>query len=165
MEIPDFVVIGRVAGPWGRDGQLKIDILTDFPERFQPGSTIYIDGIVQTIESASWKRGMAIIKLPAMDSVDEAEKLRGQMVEASTKDLAPLPPGQYYHFQLTGLDVVTTDGRPLGKISRIMAGAGNDVYVVSTPEGELLVPAVEDVVKCIDLGRRQVTIEAIEGLL
>jgi 16S rRNA processing protein RimM len=76
--------------------------------------------------------------------------------------LNPLPEGQYYAFQLIGLNVVTTKGKLLGQITDIMFTAGNDVYIV---EGEILIPAIEDVVKSIDLKKGRMLIEAIEGLL
>jgi 16S rRNA processing protein RimM len=73
--------------------------------------------------------------------------------------------GQYYTFQLIGLDVLTTEGQYLGQVTDIMATAGNDVYIVEGEGGEILIPAIEDVVKSIDLKKGKMVIEAIKGLL
>jgi 16S rRNA processing protein RimM len=73
--------------------------------------------------------------------------------------------GQYYTFQLIGLKVLTTDGEYLGQIADIMTTASNDVYIVKGKRGEILIPAIEDVVKSIDLEKGEMVIEAIEGLL
>ena len=76
-----------------------------------------------------------------------------------------LSEGQYYHSQIIGLEVRTTQGEPLGNITEVLTGKSNDNYVVRGARGEILIPAIEDVVKSIDLNEGRMTIEAIEGLL
>jgi 16S rRNA processing protein RimM len=87
------------------------------------------------------------------------------LIEIPLHQLQPLPEGQYYHFQLIGLEVWTTRGELLGSITDILNTASNDNYVVKTPEEEVFIPAIEDVVKSIDLVEGRVVIEPIEGLL
>jgi len=77
----------------------------------------------------------------------------------------PLPEGQYYHHQITGLQVRTTQGELLGKITKVLSGKSNDNYIVQGASGEILIPAIEDVVKSIDIDQGLMTIEAIDGLL
>jgi len=77
----------------------------------------------------------------------------------------PLPEGQYYHYQIIGLQVRTTQGELIGTITRVLTGKSNDNYIVQGTKGEILIPAIEDVVKSIDLEQGFMTIEAIEGLL
>ncbi|MCK4273929.1 MAG: 16S rRNA processing protein RimM [Dehalococcoidales bacterium] len=77
----------------------------------------------------------------------------------------PLPGGQFYHHQLIGLQVRTIRGEYIGDITDILTGKSNDNYIVRGPTGEILIPAIEDVVQSIDLDAGIVTIEAIEGLL
>lgn len=77
----------------------------------------------------------------------------------------PLPEGQYYHHQIIGLKVRTTNGEFLGHIIEILTGKSNDNYIVQGTKGEILIPAIEDVVKAIDLDQGCVTIEAIDGLV
>jgi 16S rRNA processing protein RimM len=77
----------------------------------------------------------------------------------------PLPEGQYYHDQIIGLQVKTTRGELLGTITEVLSGKSNDNYIVRGARGEILIPAIEDVVKAIDLDQGCITIEAIEGLL
>ncbi len=78
---------------------------------------------------------------------------------------SPLPEGQYYHGQIIGLGVRTTGGKILGTIIDILAGQNNDNYVVQTDKGEVLIPAIEDVIKSIEPDKGYITIEAIDGLL
>jgi 16S rRNA processing protein RimM len=86
-------------------------------------------------------------------------------MRTSVLPLHHLPEGQYYTFQLIGLDVVTTEGKRIGQITDIMSTPSNDVYIVEGKRGEILIPAIEDVVKSIDLKKGKIVIEAIEGLL
>ena len=139
--------------------------MTDFPERFAPHSRIYINRQPMTIDGTEWRKGKAIIKLNTVDSIEQAQKLRGQLVEIHHSQLHSLPEGQYYHFQLVGLEVWTTQEELLGNITEVLTAESNDNYVVSGAKGEILIPAIEDVVKSIDLDRGRVTIEPIVGLL
>jgi 16S rRNA processing protein RimM len=161
----DFIAVGRVIAPWGSRGEVKVEVLTDFPDRFEPEGRVYIEGRALTIESCKWHRGRAILKLTTTDSVEDAQKLRGQLLEVPISELHPLPQDQYYQFQLLGLEVWTTEGEHLGRIARILPTGSNDVYVVPREKGEVLVPAIEDVVKSIDIDNGRMTIEAVKGLL
>ena len=162
---PEFITIGKILAPWGNKGKLKVEVATDFPQRFAPSSKVYIEQQPMTIDSIGWHKGKAIIKLNTIDSIEDAEKLRGQLVEIHHSQLHPLPEGQYYHFQLIGLEVWTTQGELLGNITEILSMPGNDNYVVSGAKGEILIPAIEDVIKSIDLNKGCLVIEPIEGLL
>ena len=161
----EFLTIGQILAPWGVKGKLKVKVITDFPQRFAPSSKIYINRQPMTIDSTEQHKGKVIIKLNQIDTIEAAQRLRGQPIEIHHSQLYPLPEGQYYHFQLIGLEVWTTQGELLGNITEILTAESNDNYVVSGDKGEILIPAIEDVVKSIDLDSRRITIEPIEGLL
>ena len=139
--------------------------MTDFPERFAPHKVVYLNTIPLEIERCRPHKQHMVVKLATIDSVEAAEKLRGQDLTIPSSELYPLPQGQYYTFQLIGLKVVTTERQTLGRIIDIMSTASNDVYIVEGKQGEILIPAIEDVVKSIDLKKGKMVIEAIEGLL
>jgi len=162
---PEYVTIGQILAPWGIKGKLKVAVVTDFPQRFTPSSKIYINQQPMTIDSTEWHKGKAIIKVSTIDSIEEAQRLQGQPIEIHHSQLQPLPEGQYYHFQLIGLGVETTQGELLGNITEILTAESNDNYVVSGDRGEILIPAIEDVVKSVDLNKGRIVIEPIEGLL
>ena len=77
----------------------------------------------------------------------------------------PLPEGQFYHDQIIGLQVETTSGEYIGYISDILTGVSNDNFIVKSKTGEVLIPVIEDVIRSIDLSKRTVIIEPLEGLL
>jgi len=162
---PEFIVIGQILTPQGIKGKLKVTVVTDFPQRFDPGSKIYINKQPLTIESTEWHKGKAIIKLNTIDNIENAQRLQGQPIEINHSQLRSLPEGQYYHFQLIGLEVWTTEGELLGNITEILTAESNDNYIVLGAKGKILIPAIEDVVKSIDLNKGRAVIEPIEGLL
>lgn len=162
---PEFLIVGHIIAPWGIRGEVKVEVITDFPERFTPGRCVYLDGSPIQIENCRPHKQHLLVKLATIDSVEAAEKLRGRDLTIPRSELRPLPEGLYYAFQIIGLKVVTTEGETLGRVTDIMTTASNDVYIVEGRRGEILIPAIEDVVKSIDLRRGKIVIEAIEGLL
>ena len=162
---PDYLAVGRVLAPWGRIGEVKVQVVTDFPDRFDPGETVYVDGHPHTIESSRPHKQHLLVKLVGVNSISDAENLKDCELTIPRSALRSLPSDEYYAFELIGLDVVTTGGEALGRIAEIMSTAGNDIYVVHGKRGEVLIPAIEDVVKSIDTEKGQMIIEVIDGLL
>ena len=150
---------------WGIKGKLKVKVITDFPQRFALSATVYISRQPMTIDSAEWHKGDVIIKLNAVDGIEAARRLQGQPVEIHPSQIYSLPKGQYYQFQLVGLEVWTTQEELLGNISEVLTAKSNDNYLVKGNNGEILIPAIEEVVKSIDLNQGRIVIEAIPGLL
>ncbi|MDY6917945.1 MAG: ribosome maturation factor RimM [Chloroflexota bacterium] len=161
----ESVVVGRVVAPWGVKGEMKVEVMTDFPERFSPDEHVYIEGRRVAIEKSRWHKGTVILKLAGIETVEAAEALRGQFLEVPRAQLQALEEGEFYEFQIVGLAVWTTGGRLLGRVERVLRTGNNDVYVVAGEGGEVLIPAIDDVVKSVDLDRRRITVEAKEGLL
>jgi 16S rRNA processing protein RimM len=160
-----YVAVGRILGPWGLQGDLKVEPLTDFPERFTLGRSLYIEGFAYAIERCRWHKGKVYIKLSGIDSATAAEALRQRFLEVPEEDLKPLSEGEYYQFQIVGLEVRTTEGQPLGKVTQILSTGSNDVFVVHGEGGELLIPALDDVIKAVDLDGGWIEVELVEGLL
>lgn len=162
---PEFLIIGYILAPWGVKGKLKVKVVTDFSQRFARSAKVYVNRQPMTIDHVEWHKGNAVVKLAQIDTIEMGQRLRGQPVEIHHSQVYPLPEGQYYHFQLIGLEVWTTQGERLGNITEILTAESNDIYVVSSVSGEILIPAIEDVVKSIDSDDGRVIIEPIEGLL
>ncbi|MFC1899093.1 ribosome maturation factor RimM [Chloroflexota bacterium] len=162
---PKFIIIGRISTPHGINGKLKVKVHTDFPERFIPLATVYVGQKPVVIDGVEWFKNGVILKFRNIDSVTEAERLQGQDIEVLYSQAHRLPEGSYYHLQLIGLKVWTTKGQFIGTISEIMTMDSNDNFVVRGDDGEILIPAIKDVVKSIDLTEKQIIIEAIPGLL
>ena len=161
----EFIAVGRVLAPWGVRGMLKIEVLTDFAERFAPGQRLLLEGRPFVVESSQTHRGLLQIKLQGIDSPESAAEFADCYLEVPQREAFPLPPGQYYRFQIIGLQVWTTSGDCLGRVADVLPTGSNDVYVVHGERGETLIPAIEAVIKEVDLEKGRLTIEPIAGLL
>lgn len=160
----EFLTIGRIISPWGIKGDFKVQVLTDFPERFDRKQKVFLDGNALTVErSRPYKSGF-IVKLSSIDSIDDVEKVRGKYMEVPL-DQDVLEEGQYFHFQIIGLEVYTEEGLLLGKVKDISPAGGSDIYIVDGEAGEILIPAIKDVIKSIDLKSGRIIVKLIEGLL
>jgi 16S rRNA processing protein RimM len=162
---PEFIIVGTIISPWGLHGQIKVDVETDFPQRFSSSSQVFINGQARIIENAIWRKGRVIIKIEGIDTEDEAERITGAPVEIHHSQLFALDEGEYYHFQLVGLRVETTDGDFIGEISEILTMASADVYVVKGKEGDILIPAIDEIVKSVNPEQGILVIEPVDGLL
>jgi 16S rRNA processing protein RimM len=159
-----YLVIARVVSPQGNRGELKAELVTDFPERFASTRAVYLGSEHRryVVESHRLLDRVVVLKLEGIDSIGEAEQHRGEVVEIPEEDAVELPEGHYYWHQILGLRVVTAGGEELGTIAEILRTGSNDVYVVKGPRGEQLLPAIRDTVKFIDLEAGQMTVEPME---
>jgi len=164
---PRYLIIGRVLKPWGVRGEMKIEILTEFPERFASLRQVFLgdDAKPFSVERARLHGNAVLLALKGIDTPEAAAKLRDQLVQVALEDAVELPKGKLYLYQVIGLRVRTADGRALGEIVDVLDTGANDVYVVQDGSREILIPAIEDVVKEISLERGEVVIQLMEGLL
>ena len=160
----EYITVGEVLGAWGLKGAFRVRPLTDFPERFEPGAEIFIEGTPVAIQTSNFQKDGVIITIAGIDTPEAAAKMRGKTLDIPASSLRKLPEGQYYQFDIIGLEVSTTGGTVLGKVTDILS-CGNDVYVVKGEGKEVLIPATKDVIKSIDLKTKRIIIEPIEGLL
>lgn len=162
---PGYVAVGRVLAPRGLRGEIKVHPLTDSPEHLSPGRTLFLAGEGRTVQAARWQKGFALLKLSGIDDREAAEALRGLYLELPESELAPLAEGQYYRYQLVGLRVESTEGETLGRVASVFSTPANDVLVVQGEKGEVLVPAVDEIVKEVDVAGGRIVVEAVPGLL
>ncbi len=160
----EYLAIARVVSPQGNRGEVKAELVTDFPERFASTSTVYLGSDHRRFAVQSYRLldRVVFLKLEGVDSIGEAEELRGALVEVPETEAVDLPEGHYFWHQIVGLRVVTTSGEEIGKIEDILQTGANDVYVVQGPRGETLIPAIKDTVKSIDLGSGVMIVELME---
>lgn len=157
------VAVGRILAPHGVRGEFKVEPATDFPERFAPGSRLWLDGNPYTVERSRPQGRSLIVKLRGIDSRNDAEPLRGKDLFAS-EPAAIEEEGVYYVHDILGLRVETEAGTALGDVVEVLATGSNDVYVVRGPRGDLLLPALDDVVKQVDTASRRMVVEVPPGI-
>jgi 16S rRNA processing protein RimM len=165
---PRFVAVGQVVKPHGVRGEVAVEVLTDFPGRFALLETVYIgeaDPRPVPVESFRLHKGRALLKFGGYDDRTAVESLRGEMVMVPVDEAMPLEPDEYYQQDLIGLEVWTTDDELLGEVVDILETGANDVFIVEGDRGEVLLPAIEQVVKWIDLEENRMLVELMEGLI
>ena len=164
---PRYLVIGRVARPWGIRGEVKVEVMTDFPDRFSLLRKVYLgpEAVPFALDSSRLHKGAALLKLEGCHDRTSVEKLRGQLVQIPIEEAVPLEQDEYYEHQIIGLAVWTTEGERLGTVDEVISTGANDVYVVRGKEREILIPAIEGVVLEISLAQGRLVVELMEGLI
>lgn len=164
----ELITIGKIVNTHGIKGAVRVVPLTDFPERFSgmervrvatPAGQRELD-----IEHVSPHKKYVIVKFREVTDFTAAQALKGCLLQVTRDELAALPEGSYYIFDIVGLLVQTSSGDLLGKVTEVLQTGANDVYVVETGAKPLLLPATKEVVKEIDLDARRMVVELPEGL-
>lgn len=161
--------VGKIVNTHGLRGEVKVVPWTDYPEVFEEISSVFISRREETkeykIKSVKYQKNNIILKLSGIDSIDEAEKLRGVILTTERSQLGELPEGTYYIADLIGLAVYDESGELLGRISDVLQTGSNDVYVVKRDAGrDLLIPVIDDVVLSVDIDGGRVRVHLMEGL-
>jgi 16S rRNA processing protein RimM len=162
------LAVGRVIKPHGVHGEVRVELLTDLPERFEWLDAIYVgerNPRPVKIESVRFHQTFVLLKLAGYPSRTEAELLRGELLQVPESEAIPLEEDEYFLFQLEGLNVFTEQGEHIGRISEVLETGANNVFVIEGREQQYLVPDVPDVIKEIDLENGRLVIQPIPGLL
>lgn len=155
--------MGRIIAAHGVNGELKVEPLSDFPQRFEAGSLLWLDGEPHAVERGRWQRRIVVLKLQGIDTRNQAEALHGKTLMAPEATRIEEPDVYYLH-DILGARVEDSAGQALGEVTEVLSTGSNDVYVVRGPRGELLLPALDDVVLAVDVKARRITVEVPEGI-
>jgi len=159
--------IGRIVKAFGIKGELIVEPLTSFPERFLRLKEVLVgsesDAVPRSVEGAARDARGVRLRLSDCSDRSKAESLVGSFLFVLAADLTELPQGSYYIDDLVGLRVVTEDGSATGVLSEVMRLPAQDVYVIESDTGRFMIPAVKEFVRSIDLEGRVMVIRMIEG--
>lgn len=156
------LVVGTIVGVHGVNGELKLRLATDDPEHLTAVKRVYVgdEPRPRRLLGVRFHGGNALIRLPGISTRDQGEQLRGQTVRIAGSDARPPAPGEFFLYQLIGLEAVDEAGAPLGRVTDLLETGANDVFVVTPTDGgpDILLPNVSDVVLDIrpDEGRMTV---------
>jgi 16S rRNA processing protein RimM len=165
---PKLLVVGTVSRPHGIAGEVKVQLSPFYEGVLDEIGRVYLNDARHPYRILSQRahQGGVLLKLERIATRDAAEALRGARVLVDTGDLPALPSGEYYAHQLIGLRVANEAGEVLGTLSEVLRTGSNDVYVVraANTDQELLLPAIESVIRAIDLDAGTMTVTVPEGL-
>lgn len=166
----EYFEIGQIVNTSGLKGILKIKPFTDDIKKFSNLKTIYIktkSGLTEfKIEQVRYVKNMVMLKLAAIDTVEEAEKYRNLYIKILRDQEEELEEGSYYVVDILGCKVNTDANQELGKIVDVFQTGSNDVYVVKDEQGkQILLPAIKQVIKNVDIKNKIITVHLLEGLV
>jgi 16S rRNA processing protein RimM len=164
----EWVAVGLVVGAFGVRGELKVESLTDVPERFNRLATVYVGDahVPRRVAGARHHKQLILLTLDDVPDLTTAERLRGQRLWIPLAEIAPLPADSYYIHDLIGLRVQHVNGMSLGRVADVIAGGAGDLLLIrETPGGgDVLLPAVKEFIKLVDLAAGLVIVAPIPGL-
>lgn len=156
------ILVAEIVTTHGIKGNLKIKSLTNNEDRFNPGSKLYLDDKEVIIEKSFMHKGNYVIKFLGYDDINQVDKFIGHELTINKEDLLDLEENEFYLFDLEGLEVFE-NGEKKGFIKEIITGVyPNDVYVVETESGEVLLPALNATIVKIDIENKKIEVKNFE---
>ena len=151
-------------------GELVAALLTDFPERFE--GLVEVTAVATSgerrefkIENAWFQNERVVLKFEGIDSVEAAEEWRNAEICVTESEVVQLDSGEFYDWQLEGLEAVTVEGDRLGSVREIMRTGGTENLVVAGETRDFLIPFAESICVEVDLEKKRIVIDPPEGLL
>jgi 16S rRNA processing protein RimM len=165
-----LVAFGRIVGTHGLRGALRVRLENPDSGTLDSVKRLFVDraGTIVEYRVRSFARagaGSLKMELEGIDTIEDAQAMRGFELSVAGEDLPALAANEFYYFQVIGLRIETTEGRSLGRIEEVFFNGAHDVWVVKDEGREILVPVIEDVVRRIDLEGGRAIIDPIPGLL
>src|SRR5262245_53898579 len=164
-----LVAVGRIVRTQGRRGEVRLEPLTDSPERLRELRECWLvppaAGERREVEAVWFQGRVPVVKLAASDSMSAAQALVGRLIMIPRTAVRQLPPDRYYAFDLVGCAVETPEGARLGTVSEVLVGPEHDYWTVQENGRSWLLPAVTAIVERVDLVARRVVVRPPEGLV
>ncbi|TMK81041.1 MAG: 16S rRNA processing protein RimM [Actinobacteria bacterium] len=163
-----WIAVGRVSRAHGIRGEVAVLPLSEVPGRFEPGARLFVGengDRTLTVAAARPHQQRVLVRFAEVDDRDAASALTGAYLFVPQGSSPSLPEGSYWPHELEGCQVRTTSGRVLGEIREVVRTPANDVWVTALAgDGELLIPALRDVIASVDLAERLVVVHEIPGI-
>ena len=165
-----YLEIGQIVNTFWIKGMVKVKPFTDDNKRFDRLEKVYIKNKEKLkeyqIEEVKYHKDMILIKFRGIENPEQANLLRNSYLMIDREEEKPLEEGTYYIVDMIGMDVYTDEGEKLGDIEDIFNTGSNDIYVVKNELGkQILLPAISDVVKNIDMENKKMVVHLISGLI
>lgn len=165
-----YIAVGLITSAHGLRGEVKVELHTDFPERFAPGVKLFLGEDLEevTVSSARPHQGQVLLQFEGYESREAVDEIRGLWIFVPDDQAVELEEDTYFVHDIIGLSVQTVAGELLGTVKEVLFTGANDVYIVTPPDDpkrEILLPAIEEVVKQVDLDKGILVVEPLPGLL
>lgn len=161
--LSEFLETGEIVNTHGIQGEVKLLPWSDSPAFLLDFKTLYVDGRAMAVEAARVHKTTLLVRFAGVDTVEAAMKLKGKRVSIARKD-AKLPQGAFFLADLIGLTVRNESGAVIGTVKEVLTPSAQRVYVIDTPTGEKLIPAVPEFIKKVDIEGGEMVAALIEGM-
>lgn len=163
----DYINIGKIVNTHGIKGDLKIYPLTDDKTRFEDLDYVYIQDEYDKfyIEEVWYHKNFVMLKFYDYDNINDVIKFKNKYIYIHKDNLVKLPEDTYFIFDLIDIDVYTTDGEYIGNIVEVLQSGISDTYIIKNNDKEILIPAVKEFIKDINIQDKRMVIRPIEGLI
>lgn len=164
-----YFEVGQIVNTNGLKGFVKVKPFTDNIKEFEEFKSIYIvkhkELIEYQIETVRYIKNMVLLKLQGVDDINKAEELRNLYLKVDRNKMPDLPEDSYYIVDLLECEVETIEGKLLGKVDDVFNTGSNDIYVVKDEFGkQILLPAIGEVIKDVDISNKKIIVELMKGL-
>jgi 16S rRNA processing protein RimM len=165
----DLLQVGVITSTHGVRGEVKVFPTTDDAARFKKLKQVILDDgrqqIPMEIASVKFFKNMVILKFKGIDNINDVEKYRRARLLVTRENAVPLGENEYFIADLIGLTAKSDEGETLGTVTDVLQTGANDVYVVTAPgQKEILVPAIHDCIKQVDMEQKEMLIHLLPGL-
>lgn len=165
----DLLQVGVITSTHGVRGEVKVFPTTDDPARFKKLKNVVLDTGKEMIDlevaGVKFFKNMVIVKFKGIDNINDVEKYRQKSLYVTRENAVKLKKNEYFIADLIGLAAKSDEGEDLGTLSDVLQTGANDVYVLSK-EGsdDILLPAIRECVKEVDLDNGEITVHLLPGL-
>lgn len=160
-----MIAIGKIAKPVGLKGEFRFILYSKDIDRMKSVEKLYVDQNEYSVDSLRSHNGVSILKLGGINSIEDVEPLRHKEVYIPEKTLPPLSDGEYYVKDLEGMKVLDVDGTVYGKINYVNQSAAQDIYEIKTQHGLIMIPAVKEYIKTVDIASNIMTVDIPKELI
>ena len=154
----DRLTIGYISKAQGVKGEVKISPLTDDAGRFKKLKSVYLDGKAYAVKGVRILPNGIFMTFEGIDDRNAAELLRDKEIEVERKDAVSLPKDRYFIVDVVGCEVYADDEK-IGKLIDVLQYGAADVYVISTPKGKAMIPAIERIIKQVDVENKKILLD------
>ena len=165
-----YLEIGQIVNTFGIKGMVKVKPFTNNIKRFDDLKNVYIKNRKEKkeyqLEEVKYHKNMVLIKFKGIETPEDANLLRESYLLIDRSKEEPLEDGNYYIVDMIGIEVYSDKGELLGNLEDIFNTGSNDIYVVKDNQGkQILLPAISEVIKQIDIEKRKITVHLLPGLI
>lgn len=166
----DLLQVGVISSTHGIKGEVKVFPTTDDAKRFNELKEVFLDTGREKrpleIEGVKFFKQFVILKFKGIDNINDIEKYKGKSLYIAREHAVELKEDEYFVADLVDMEVILEDGSHFGILTDVMKTGANDVYCIQTKQhGEVLIPAIKECIRKVDIDEKKMTIHLMEGLI